>query len=506
MSRQTKSLLVALLILFAVGMPARAGDRPDGSRVNFRMDLKAGAKHAVEHSRDVVQRTPEFSLWDGHKQIIPSRAGFIYRIEKVERDQLLISMPSQGLLGWVPRDAVVEYNQAEPVFTSELDLNDGTSFAHLMRAIVCQDNDHLDRSFADLNEAIRLDPRNVSAWIERAFLWQFRNRMDLAMADVNKAIQADPRCGEAFVERGVFHYTLKEYPQAFVDLDRAVELGSRSIFVYMTRGLMLLERKALDEAEAEFRHAIQVDPKNSDAYLSIGSIQLMKAKAAEAVTTFSRAIQLAPEKADAHSGRATAYLTLGQHKAALQDLNSAIQIEPLQPENLRNRGTVYSYLGEWDQALADVESSARIAPNDTDTQLVRAWMLATCPEARLRDGRKAVASATRACELTRWKVARPLASLAAAYAETGDYNSAVKWQQKAIELSTDDGPEKRTYQTGLERYRAGKPYHRVGLLEEWGVRRYHPSSKPSDNTSASVKASPAGNASASPSATSPGQP
>ena len=98
---------------------------------------------------------PEFALWDGDTRIIPSRVGFIYRIERAEGDRLLISLPSQGLLGWVPRDSVVEYNQAESFFTTELDLGRNTSFAHLMRAIVCQDNARLDRSFADLDEAIR---------------------------------------------------------------------------------------------------------------------------------------------------------------------------------------------------------------------------------------------------------------------------------------------------------------------------------------------------------------
>jgi tetratricopeptide (TPR) repeat protein len=483
MSFFSKRGFVALVVAFVIGVPARASQPFDSSKVKFRTNLRAGPKQAIEHAREVVQKTPEFALWDGNTKLVPSRVGFLYRIERAERDRILISMPSQGLLGWVPHDSVVEYNQAESFFTTQLDLGESTSFAHLMRAIVCQDNDHLDRSFADLDEAIRLDPRNVSAWIERAFLWQLRNRMDLAMADVSKAIQADPRAGEAYAERGVFHYCLKQYREAFSDLERAAESGSRSVFVPLTKGLMFLERKELDDAEAEFRRAIQVDPKNSDAFLAIGTIQLMRSNPTEAVTTFSHAIKLEPEKADAYGGRASAYLALGQNKAALQDLNNAIRIDPAQSENLRNRGTVYSYLGEWNQALADLETAVRIAPNDTESHLVRAWMLATCPEARLRDGSKAVASATRACELTQWKVAHPMAALAAAYAESGDFNGALKWQQRAMELATENDPARRTYRIALERYRSRKPYHRLGVLEEWGLRKYQPVAKASADTS-----------------------
>lgn len=105
-------------------------------------------------------------------------------------------------------------------------------------------------------------------------------------------------------------------------------------------------------------------------------------------------------------------------------------------------------------------------------------MLATCPETKLRDGSKAVTSATRACELTQWKKGRPLAALAAAYAESGDFQSAVRWQQKAIELTLEEDSSKRYYQSCLERYRSGKPCHRLSPLEELGIRRYHPTSKP----------------------------
>ncbi len=247
---------------------------------------------------------------------------------------------------------------------------------------------------------------------------------------------------------------------------------------------MLLERKELDDAETEFRRAIQIDPKNSDAFVSIGTIQLLRSQPTEAVTTFSHAIQLEPEKADGYGGRATAYLALGQTQSGDCRISTTRSgWARRRPENYRNRGTAYSYLGNWKQALEDVETAVRIAPNDTESQLLLAWMLATCPEARLRDGRRAVASATRACELTQWKVAHPIAALAAAYGESGDFQNAVKWQQKAIELSPGNDPASRTYRIALERYRARKPYHRLGVLEEWGIRKYQPVAKTTRDTS-----------------------
>jgi tetratricopeptide (TPR) repeat protein len=478
---------MAVVVGLAYCVPVRGSDPIDEIKVTYRARPKS--KNLLVHPRDVVQRSPNFSLRNGSDTFVPCRAGFLYRIERADGNFFLVSMPSQGLLGWVPRSSVVEYNLAEGYFTTQIDVDPTNSFAYLMRAIVCEDNDRQTQAFADLDQAIRLDPRNVSAWIERAFLWQLRNRMDLALADVNKAIQVDSRSSEAFVERGVFRYCLKEYQQAFSDFERAAELGSRSVYVPITKGMIRLKQKELDDAESEFRTALKLDAKNADAHIAIGSIQLMRSQPIEAVSSFKKAIEIDPERGSAYGGRAAAYLTLGEHKLALEDLNSALRIDPAQTEYLRNRGAVYSQLGDWNQALADVETALRIAPNDRDCHLERAWMLATCPDQKLRDGPKAVTSATRACELTQWKEARPLAALAAAYAECADYRSAIHWQQKAIELASGQNTAKRYYESCLERYRAGKPCHRLSPLEEMGLRRYQPASKAAGGTAGRPTAS-----------------
>jgi hypothetical protein len=67
----------------------------------------------------------------------------------------------------------------------------------------------------------------------------------------------------------------------------------------------------------------------------------------------------------------------------------------------------------------------------------RAWILATCPDSKLRDGKIAVAAATRAAELTNWKESDVLRTLAAAYAETGDFTNALRWERRGVELEKE---------------------------------------------------------------------
>jgi hypothetical protein len=82
--------------------------------------------------------------------------------------------------------------------------------------------------------------------------------------------------------------------------------------------------------------------------------------------------------------------------------------------------------------------------------------LATCPEDGIRDGKKAVAAAKKACELTGWKDAVLLDTYAAAQAEAGDFDAAVRWEARAIELTPKDSQKE--YRQRLELYRMSKAY------------------------------------------------
>jgi hypothetical protein len=90
------------------------------------------------------------------------------------------------------------------------------------------------------------------------------------------------------------------------------------------------------------------------------------------------------------------------------------------------------------------------------------------------DAAKAVESAKRACELSGWKNARYLATLAAANSEASDFDAAAHNQERALDLLTEKAPEKAEYPRLLDRYKAHKPHHTLGLLEEMGLKSDKP--------------------------------
>ena len=96
-------------------------------------------------------------------------------------------------------------------------------------------------------------------------------------------------------------------------------------------------------------------------------------------------------------------------------------------------------------------------PKDPEPYNSRAWLRATCPEPKYRDGKAAVADATRACELSAWKDAYHLGTLAAAHGEAGDFALAIELQERANPLDTDPAA-RAAGEARLKLYRARAPY------------------------------------------------
>jgi tetratricopeptide (TPR) repeat protein len=108
-----------------------------------------------------------------------------------------------------------------------------------------------------------------------------------------------------------------------------------------------------------------------------------------------------------------------------------IRLVPRDVENRLYRGWAWANKKEYDKAIAAFDEVVRIEPKSPAGYSARAWIWATYADAKTRDGKKAVESATKACELANWKDEDSLEALAAACAEAGDCDSAVKWQTEA---------------------------------------------------------------------------
>lgn len=167
---------------------------------------------------------------------------------------------------------------------------------------------------------------------------------------------------------------------------------------------------------------VRLNPGNPKAYLFCATENLKKRDYQKVITNCSRAISADPNCSEGYILRAMANHNLENDAKAADDFKEAI----------------------------------RISPSHVSALQMLAWLLSTSPESDLRDGGYAIELAARACELTKWKNPSCLHCLAAAHAEIGSFQTAIKYEAKALSLMGESTTEDTNKM--LEAFQAGRPY------------------------------------------------
>lgn len=202
----------------------------------------------------------------------------------------------------------------------------------------------------------------------------------------------------------------------------------------------LAERGELDQAMDHFACSLQLNPRNAPAQRNYGKALTLRGRFPEAEPHFRAALDLRPDDVETLTVYGESLAQAQREAEAIQILERARELRPSRALR-RQLGGLQLAAGNYRQAVAELEAILQTAPQDPEDMNNLAWLLATTPEAAIRNGAAAVALAQRACELTQQQEARPLGTLAAAYAETGDFTNAVRTAQLAIERAQAAGDE-----------------------------------------------------------------
>lgn len=193
-------------------------------------------------------------------------------------------------------------------------------------------------------------------------------------------------------------------------------------------------------------------------FTSRGLAYAGKQEYGRAVADFTEAVKLDPRMAAAFYYRGNAYADKKEYDSAIADYTAVLRIDAKDALAFNNRGTAYANKKQYVSAYKDYARAVELDPQYGHALNNLAWMLATCPRDDLRDGKKAIEHATKACELSDWKVASRLSTLAAAHAECGSFTEAVEWENKAIGMGLATKHEMELAYQRLHLYEKGKPY------------------------------------------------
>ena len=314
-------------------------------------------------------------------------------------------------------------------------------------------------AIAEYTRALESKPNDQQLLKRRASVETENRDYVAAIGDLNKLLSLDPKAPDpdALMSRAMAYYYAGYPEKGLPDADQAIALSPEDAELYRYRADLDGERDT-DAAISDLSQAIKYSKrKDEDLYYSRGWYYEAKADYGKAIDDYNEAAKLDPSDTRIFQQRAEVYARTGKPDLAAADL---ARLKTLSTEDFITRAEIHEDTGNYALALNDYNHAIAEAGTDWKAANDASWLLSTCPEAKVRDGKRALALAKKACESSSWEDGDAIDTLAAALAETGDFAQAVTWQERAIELNKARSPsaDQKEEEARLDLYRKGQPY------------------------------------------------
>lgn len=321
---------------------------------------------------------------------------------------------------------------------------------------------------ADAMKAIELDPENAAAHEQMGLVLLAEDKTEEAIAEFDKASELAPKALSPYQYRGELYKRLGDEDKALQQLDKAIELSPGNLASRMLRAQILVRTEQYERALKDVEAVLKLQPGSLQAHLMRTGLLDSLGREEEAIAALKQLAKAVPDRPEIHLQLAASYMESGQTRLAIESLGRVLEINEDNETALRLRGDLYLAIGKHEEALADFKKSYSLKPDDSGLLNNYAWTLATSPYDNLRDGDFAIELALKACEMTDYKAPHILSTLAAAYAESGDFDRAIKWAEKAVELESQNDDDQNDEQIAAElaSYKEKKPWRELQQEED----------------------------------------
>lgn len=354
------------------------------------------------------------------------------RVSGADQDRLFIGR------GWVRRSDVLDPDEALRLYDQQLKDDPKNAQLWRLRGLAWIAKDENRNAIYSLDEALRLDPKLADALVDRGVARIKMGAGDSASRDFTNAIRIDRTNPVPYAHRGTNKLRNKEFKEALLDCDRAIELDPECDFAFKLRGDVAYFQGDYRSAISDYGKAIRCNPRHFEAYANRAICHMKQREADQALRDIEEAVRLCPQQPYPLFLRGCCRFLEGNDNAAIEDLSECIRLQPDHLSAYLIRAGLYQCVEKDRQGLDDVKSCLRFRPNNPILETEVAFFLATSNDAELRDGKRAIDSANKACQMTGWKAEWPIAALAAGHAEAGDWKNAIRFQKEAIEKSPEE--------------------------------------------------------------------
>ena len=371
-----------------------------------------------------------------------------------------------------------EFEEAISDYNTALAKDPNLPDAYHSRGLIFAGRGDWAKAIADLSEAIRCDPTNAQFFVDRGMAFAANNELDPAIANFDAALEFNPVHAGAYVQRAAAYSLEGNVPKGLADVTEAIRQRPEARQLWYARALIHLDRGTIEEAIADCNEALRIAPDYDLGYEARARAEAQLEDWDKVLSDTAAALALYPKLPTAHFLRGRAFTFRGDFDRAIEEFNEALRLDSSFQWAVIRRAENYGYRREYSRALQELRRSLANFPRWEAPHLALAWFRATCPHDAYRNGTEAIAEAMKGCELSHWTTWYGVDALAAAYAEYGDFDAAVRYVTLALKMPGASPKERIFMERRLSLYEHRIAVRDVGasggsrnVIEE-GIRAY----------------------------------
>jgi tetratricopeptide (TPR) repeat protein len=290
-------------------------------------------------------------------------------------------------------------------------------------------------------EVIKHAPRVTLGYNLRARIKVMKEDVKGAIQDLDEALGINGNDLQALLMRSQLHASQGDDAKAKADVEKALKVEPDLPQGIRLRSLLAAQQKRWGDAISDLQVLLQSDPTNTELRLQLAGYYVGDNRPRRAIELLTSILE------------------------GLRDEGDARQRE-VKSDALRSRGDALLSVGKHAEAVKDYDEALKVDPEDTGVLNNLAWVLATSTDDGVRSADRSIELGLKACDLTKYERPHILSTLAAGYAEKGDWETAIKWSSKAVELGSKDDMIDDQLKKELESYKEKKPWREKQEIEE----------------------------------------